>query len=157
MVVFPPISRYLPVMIFYREGEADPFYSAIDETTGTKEVTWNVVDFDDDTMEFYFGTTEPAKGEIYEGVKAFVFDSKSGGSIAFARLKYVATLGGGINKTDPLQIQVSAKVFSSGTRWLFLVADYNSGIYQERFVNSLSRWKADDLHHVSRTGREQKQ
>ena len=55
---------------FYREGEADPFYSAIDETTGTKEVTWNVVDFDDDTMEFYFGTTEPAKGEIYEGVKA---------------------------------------------------------------------------------------
>ena len=76
---------------FYREGEADPFYSAIDETTGTKEVTWNVVDFDDDTMEFYFGTTEPAKGEIYEGVKAFVFDSKSGGSIAFARLKYVAT------------------------------------------------------------------
>ena len=45
---------------FYREGEADPFYSAIDETTGTKEVTWNVVDFDDDTMEFYFGTTEPA-------------------------------------------------------------------------------------------------
>ena len=97
---------------FYREGEADPFYSAIDETTGTKEVTWNVVDFDDDTMEFYFGTTEPAKGEIYEGVKAFVFDSKSGGSIAFARLKYVATLGGGINKTDPLQIQVSAKVLA---------------------------------------------
>ena len=78
---------------FYREGEADPFYSAIDETTGTKEVTWNVVDFD-------------------EGVKAFVFDSKSGGSIAFARLKYVATLGGGINKTDPLQIQVSAKVLA---------------------------------------------
>ena len=97
---------------FYREGEADPFYSAIDETTGTKEVTCNVVDFDDDTMEFYFGTTEPAKGEIYEGVKAFVFDSKSGGSIAFARLKYVATLGGGINKTDPLQIQVSAKVLA---------------------------------------------
>ncbi len=63
-------------------------------------------------MEFYFGTTEPAKGEIYEGVKAFVFDSKSGGSIAFARLKYVATLGGGINKTDPLQIQVSAKVLA---------------------------------------------
>lgn len=27
-------------------------------------------------------------------------------------LKYVATLGGGINKTDPLQIQVSAKVLA---------------------------------------------
>ena len=38
-----------------------------------------------------------------------------------------------------------------------MVFIFVKGIYQERFVNSLSRWKADDLHHVSRTGREQKQ
>ncbi len=68
---------------FYREGEADPFFTLQStKRQARQKVTWNVVDFDDDTMEFYFGTTEPAKGEIYEGVKAFVFDSKSGGSIA---------------------------------------------------------------------------
>ena len=71
---------------FHREGEADPFFSMRDPTTGSKEVTWNVADFDDDTLGFYFGTTEPAKGELYEGEKAFVFDAESGGSIAFARL-----------------------------------------------------------------------
>lgn len=105
---------------FFRENEADPFYSAIDTSTGTKEITWNVADFDDDTMEFYFGTSEPAAGQIYEGEKAFVFDAVSGGSLAFARLKYIATLGGGINKTDPLQIQVSAKVLApsqGGVAW----------------------------------------
>ena len=72
------------------------------------------------------------KGEIYEGVKAFVFDSKSGGSIAFARLKYVATLGGGINKTDPLQIQVSAKVLAPEqggySWWPITTPEYTKGV-----------------------------
>ena len=27
---------------FYREGEADPFFSMRDPTSGTKEITWNV-------------------------------------------------------------------------------------------------------------------
>lgn len=105
---------------FHREGEADPFFSMRDPTTGSKEVTWNVADFDDDTLGFYFGTTEPAKGELYEGEKAFVFDAESGGSIAFARLKYTASLSGSLNTGDPLQIAVSADVLApeqGGIAW----------------------------------------
>ena len=57
---------------FHREGETDPFFSLRDVTSGSKEITWNIADFDDATMEFYFGTTEAAKGELYEGEKSFV-------------------------------------------------------------------------------------
>lgn len=105
---------------FYREGEVDPFYSMRDPTSGSKEVTWNVADFDDDTLAFYFGTTEPAEGKLYEGEKAFVFDAESGASIAFARLKYTAVLSGGMNTSDPLQIAVSADVLApaeGGVAW----------------------------------------
>lgn len=105
---------------FYREGEADPFFSMRDPTSGSKEVTWNVADFDDDTLEMYFGTTEPAEGKLYEGEKAFVFDAESGASIAFARLKYTASLSGSLNTSDPLQIAVSADVLApeqGGVAW----------------------------------------
>lgn len=105
---------------FYREGEADPFFSIRDPASGSKEVTWNVADFDDDTLEMYFGTTEPAEGKLYEGEKAFVFDAESGASIAFARLKYTASLSGSLNTSDPLQIAVSADVLApeqGGIAW----------------------------------------
>lgn len=105
---------------FHREGEADPFFSMRDVTSGTKELTWNVADFDDDTLKFYFGTTEPAEGKLYEGVAGFVFNAKSGASIAFARLKFTAVLGGSMNSSDPLQIQVSADVLApeeGGVAW----------------------------------------
>lgn len=112
---------------FYREGEALPFFSMVDPTTGEKNISWNVADFDDvdsdakdSTMTFYFGKTEPAKGEVYEGVKGFVFETGSGKSIAFARLKYSATLAGGINDADPLQISVTAEVLTpeeGGVAW----------------------------------------
>ncbi len=105
---------------FYREGEADPFFSLRDPTSGSKEVTWNVADFDDNTLRFYFGTTEPEEGKLYEGEKAFVFDTKTGGSLAFARLKYTASLGGSLNTSDPLQIQISADVLApenKGVSW----------------------------------------
>ena len=105
---------------FYREGEADPFFSMRDLTSGSKEVTWNVADFDDDTLEMYFGTTEPAEGKLYEGEKAFVFDAESGASLAFARLKYTASLSGSLNTSDPLQIAVSADVLApeqGGVAW----------------------------------------
>lgn len=105
---------------FYREGEADPFFSMRDPSSGSKEVTWNVADFDDDTLEMYFGTTEPAEGKLYEGEKAFVFDAESGASIAFARLKYTASLSGSLNTSDPLQIAVSADVLApeqGGIAW----------------------------------------
>lgn len=105
---------------FYREGEADPFYAAVDSTTATKEITWEVADFDAATMEFYFGTTEPEEGKIYEGVKGFVFDAKSGMSIAFARLKYIAILTGAMNSSEPMRISVSATVLApaeGGVAW----------------------------------------
>ena len=105
---------------FHREGEENPFFALRDPTTGSKEVTWNVADFDDETLAFYFGTTEPEQGKLYEGEKAFVFDALSGASIAFARLKYAATLSGGMNTSDPLQIAVSADVLSpaeGGVAW----------------------------------------
>lgn len=105
---------------FYREGEADPFFSMRDPTSGSKEVTWNVADFDDGTLKMYFGTTEPAEGKLYEGEKAFVFDAESGASIAFARLKYTASLSGSLNTSDPLQIAVSADVLApeqGGIAW----------------------------------------
>lgn len=116
---------------FFREGETDAFYSAYDPTTGSKELSWNVADFDDETLNFYFGETEPDEGIMYEGIKGFVFVSESGGAIAFARLKYVAQLGGSINKTDPLQIQVSAKVLApenGGRAWYPLkeVPEFNA-------------------------------
>lgn len=104
---------------FYREGQADPFFTMKDPTSGSKDITWNVADFDEDTLAFYFGTTEPEQGKLYEGNKAFVFVAKSGASLAFANLKYSATLTGGMSTSDPLQIAVSAEVLAptSGYAW----------------------------------------
>ena len=34
---------------FHREGETDPFFSLRDVTSGSKEITWNIADFDDAT------------------------------------------------------------------------------------------------------------
>lgn len=105
---------------FYREGEADPFYSVVDSATATKELTWEVADMDEATMAFYFGETEPEEGKIYEGEKGFAFVSKSGVTLAFARLKYSAILTGSMNATEPLRISVSAKVLApaqGGAGW----------------------------------------
>lgn len=105
---------------FRREGEVDPFFSMRDPSTGSKELTWTVADFDDDTKTFYFGGEDAVEGEVYEGEKAFAFDAKTGKTTVFARLKYVATLTGNINKSTPLQISVSATVLApteGGKSW----------------------------------------
>ena len=105
---------------FYREGESNPFFAIFDPTSGEKALSWNVADFDDNTLEFYFGKTHPEEGEMYEGEKAFVFVSESGLSLAFARLKFAATLTGSLNTSDPLQISVSAEVLApskGGVAW----------------------------------------
>ena len=105
---------------FRREGEADPFFAMRDPSTGSKELTWTVADFDDETKEFYFGGEDAVEGDVYEGEKAFAFDAKTGKTIVFARLKYTASLSGGINKTTPLQISVSATVLApteGGKSW----------------------------------------
>lgn len=111
---------------FHREGQAQPFFSMRDVSSGTQEVTWNVADFDDETLKFYFGTTEPSEGKQYEGQKAFAFVAKSGAALVFARLKYTATLSGAMNSSDPLQIAVSADVLTpenGGKAWWPVVAD----------------------------------
>ena len=105
---------------FFRENQTDPFYSATDPASATKKLTWEVADFDDTTLEFYFGTTEAESGTIYEGINAFAFDSRSGYTLAFARLKYVAILTGSMNSSEPLRISVEATVLgpeTSGKAW----------------------------------------
>lgn len=105
---------------FRREGEVDPFFSMRDPATGSKELTWTVADFDEETLAFYFGGEDAVEGEVYEGEKAFAFDAKTGKTFVFARLKYVATLTGNINKSTPLQISVSATVLApteGGKSW----------------------------------------
>lgn len=105
---------------FRREGEVDPFFSMRDPSSGSKELTWTVADFDDDTLNFYFGGSTAEEGEVYEGESAFAFDAMTDKTIVFARLKYVATLTGNINKGTPLQISVSATVLApsaGGKSW----------------------------------------
>ena len=105
---------------FYRENEADPFYSASDGSTATKKLTWEVADWDDDTLKFYFGTTEIEEGALYEGVKGFAFDAKGGVSMVFARLKYVAVMTGNMASSEPLRISVEATVLGpeeGGAAW----------------------------------------
>lgn len=106
---------------FFRENETEPFWSAVDPSSATKKLTWEVADFDEGTLSFYFGgETDVESGSVYEGVKAFAFDSKSGISLAFARLKYVATLTGSMNGSEPLRISVEATVLApetSGRAW----------------------------------------
>ena len=104
----------------FREGETSPFWAAVDTSSASKKLTWEVVDFDEATLKFYFGTTEAESGTIYEGVNSFIFDSNSGLSLAFARLKYVAILTGAFNASEPLRISVEATVLApeeGGKAW----------------------------------------
>lgn len=105
---------------FFREGESEPFYSAVDTSSATKKLSWEVADFDDETLKFYFGDTEPDEGKIYEGVSGFVFNSNSGNSLAFARLKFMAILTGNFSSSEPLRISVEATVLGAeegGKAW----------------------------------------
>lgn len=118
---------------FFRENEADPFYSASDGSTATKKLTWEVADWDDNTLKFYFGTTEIEEGKLYEGVKGFAFDAKGGFSMVFARLKYVAIPTGGMNATEPLRISVEATILGpeeGGAGWYPMATpEYTGGDY----------------------------
>lgn len=105
---------------FFRENEADPFYSASDGSTATKKLTWEVADWDDETLKFYFGEEEIEEGKLYEGVKGFAFDAKGGVSMVFARLKYVAIPTGNMASSEPLRISVEATILGpkeGGAGW----------------------------------------
>lgn len=105
---------------FYREGEDSPFYSEFDPTTATKEIAWSVADWDDETLEFYFGKDEPESGKLYEGEGGFSFESNSGSALVFARLKFVAVPSGALNSSDPLVANITATVLApenGGRAW----------------------------------------
>lgn len=99
---------------FFREGEQYPGATTTDVTSGGVEVTWEVMDFDDETLKFYFGDSAAGgiPGTTYRGEKTFRFDSISGNSILIPRLQYVATITGGISATEPLRIAVSGTVMA---------------------------------------------
>lgn len=99
---------------FYREGEQFPAISAVDVSSGGIEVTWEVMDFDDTTLKFYFGDSAVSgiPGAVYRGEKTFRFDSESGNSILIPRLQYVAVITGGMSATEPLRISVTGTVLA---------------------------------------------
>jgi hypothetical protein len=118
---------------FFRENEADPFYSATDGSTATKKLTWEVADWDDNTLKFYFGENEIVSGQLYEGVMGFAFDAKDGVSMVFSRLKYVAIPTGNLASSEPLRISVEATVLGpneGGAAWYPMATpEYTGGDY----------------------------
>lgn len=98
---------------WHREGEKLPAQTLRDATSGEQKLTWNTMDYDENTKNFYFGDTVADKNDVFEREKAAVFVSESGASIVFARLKIVSTPGGGLNATgDPLLISSEADVLA---------------------------------------------
>lgn len=99
---------------FHREGEQFPAASAVDAASGGIEVTYEVMDFDDATLKFYFGPAAVGgvPGTVYRGEKTFRFDSESGNSILIPRLQYVATITGALNASDPLRIAVTGTILA---------------------------------------------
>lgn len=98
---------------WHREGEKLPAQTLRDATSGEQKVTWNTMDYDQETKDFYFGDTVEEKSDVFEREVAAVFVAESGASIVFARLKIVSTPGGGMNATgDPVLIQSEADVLA---------------------------------------------
>lgn len=99
---------------FFEENKAYPEISLPDVTSGGTEVTWEIMDFDDETLKFYFG--DNARSGIpdgsYQGEKTFRFDSLAGWSLIIARLQYVATITGTMSASEPLRISVSGTVLA---------------------------------------------
>ena len=98
----------------YRENEKFPAVSAEDVSTGGYEASWEVMDFDDETLKFYFG--DAAVGGIpvssFSGEKTFRFDDLDGDSILIPRLQYSAVVNGPINSTEALRISVTGTVLA---------------------------------------------
>ena len=98
---------------WHREGEKLPAQTLRDATSGEQKVSWNTMDYDTKTKDFYFGDTPEEKSDVFEREVAAVFVAESGASLVFARLKIVSTPGGGMNATgDPVLIQSEADVLA---------------------------------------------
>lgn len=99
---------------FYEENQAYPEVSIPDVTSGGTEVTWEVLDFDDSTLKFYFG--EDAKSGIPDKsavqTKTFRFDTLTGISLLIPRLQFVATMSGQLSASEPMRISVTGKVLA---------------------------------------------
>lgn len=98
---------------WHREGEKLPAQTLRDATSGEQKVTWNTMDYDKKTKDFYFGDSDEEKSDVFEREVSAVFVGESGASLVFARLKIVSTPGGGMNATgDPVLIQSEADVLA---------------------------------------------
>lgn len=99
---------------FYRESDQFPAITAVDSSSGGTEVTYEVMDFDDATLKFYFGDSAVSgiPGTTYRGEKTFRFDSESGNSILIPRMQYVAVINGGMSASEPLRISVTGTVLA---------------------------------------------
>lgn len=99
---------------FYEENEAYPEISIPDVASGGTEVTWEVLDFDDATLAFYFG--EKAVGGIPDKsavqTKTVRFDTLTGVSLLIPRLQFVATMSGQLSASEPMRILVTGKVLA---------------------------------------------
>lgn len=99
---------------FYEENEAYPEISIPDVASGGTEVTWEVLDFDDDTLAFYFGANAvggiPDKSVVQ--TKTVRFDTLTGISLLIPRLQFVATMSGQLSASEPMRIAVTGKVLA---------------------------------------------
>lgn len=99
---------------FYEENQAYPEVSIPDVASGGTEVAWDVMDFDDETLKFYFGESAtagiPDKSEVM--TKTFRFDTLTGVSLTIARLQFVATMNGQLSSSEPMRISVSGRVLA---------------------------------------------
>ena len=109
------ISGTAPTMNkFFEENKAYPEISLPDVTSGGTEVTWEIMDFDDATLKFYFGDNASAgiPDGSFQGEKTFRFDSLAGWSLIIPRLQYVATITGTMSASEPLRISVTGTVLA---------------------------------------------
>lgn len=96
----------------YREGQQFPAALAADVSSGGVEVTWEVMDWDAETLKFYFGdkAISGIPAESYMGEKTFRFDTGSGISYLIPRLQYVATPNGTIGSSEAMRFSVTGTV-----------------------------------------------
>lgn len=106
----------------FRENQSYPAIANKDPKTGRIEsLAWEVLDWDDDTMELYLGgasTTDDvwkASQDSYSTDKAVRVDFIGGWSLFIPQMKIAASPGGDASANGKLTIQVMGKVVSNGT------------------------------------------
>lgn len=99
---------------FFEENAAYPEVSIPDVASGGIEVSWEVMDLDNETLKFYFGesATSGIPEGSYTGEKTFRFDTLTGQSLLIPRLQYVAVVTGTLSASEPFRISVTGTVLA---------------------------------------------